>query len=352
MRLTEVIDYHQLFTDADDIDAWMLDTLVSSEDAADELKEYAKKNLIERYMALMKPMNIRRTRLNDSLRLQQLFRDIEDEESWIREKEPIAASTNRGPVMAEINNHEHRIRSVCQAGEDMMNEGHFASDEIQKRIYLLNEKWQQLTEKANQRRQDLEDSLQAHNQYGKDEDSTEPLLKKHEALMADLDAFGNTISALREQAQACKQQEAPVVDQAGKEFVMALHDYTEKSREVSMKKGDILALLNSNNKDWWKVEVNDRQGFVPAAYVKKIEAGLSASQQHLADQNSISARQAQIEQQYENLLALGRERKTKLEESCRAYQLVREAAELHQWIKEKEQHAEVHEIGDDLEQVE
>ena len=61
----------------------------------------------------------------------------------------------------------------------------------------------------------------------------------------------------------------------GKECVMALYDYAEKSpREVSMKKGDVLTLLNSNNKDWWKVEVNDRQGFVPAAYVKKIDPGL------------------------------------------------------------------------------
>ena len=37
-----------------------------------------------------------------------------------------------------------------------------------------------------------------------------------------------------------------------------------------MKKGDVLTLLNSANKDWWKVELNDRQGFVPAAYVKKV----------------------------------------------------------------------------------
>lgn len=76
---------------------------------------------------------------------------------------------------------------------------------------------------------------------------------------------------------------------------MALYDYTEKSpREVSMKKGDVLTLLNSNNKDWWKVEVNDRQGFVPAAYVKKMEAGLTASQQNLADNSSIAARQNQV----------------------------------------------------------
>lgn len=46
-----------------------------------------------------------------------------------------------------------------------------------------------------------------------------------------------------------QQQETPVIDVTGKECVMALYDYTEKSpREVSMKKGDVLTLLNSNNK--------------------------------------------------------------------------------------------------------
>lgn len=84
-------------------------------------------------------------------------------------------------------------------------------------------------------------------EYGKDEDSSEALLKKNEALMSDLEAFKSTIEALRDQAEACRQ--APQGDFGGKEAVMALYDYTEKSpREVSMKKGDVLTLLNSNNK--------------------------------------------------------------------------------------------------------
>lgn len=46
-----------------------------------------------------------------------------------------------------------------------------------------------------------------------------------------------------------QQQESPVVDVSGKECVVALYDYAEKSpREVSMKRGDVLTLLNSNNK--------------------------------------------------------------------------------------------------------
>uniref|UniRef100_UPI003F7787AD Spectrin alpha chain, non-erythrocytic 1 n=1 Tax=Gallus gallus TaxID=9031 RepID=UPI003F7787AD len=62
------------------------------------------------------------------------------------------------------------------------------------------------------------------------------------------------------------------MDETGKELLLVLYDYQEKSpREVTVKKGDILTLLNSTNKDWWKVEFNDRQGFVPAAYLKKLD---------------------------------------------------------------------------------
>merc|ERR1711971_1311497 len=197
------------------------------------------------------------------------------------------------------------------------------------------------------------ESLAGNADYGKDEDSAEALLKRHEAFIGDLEGFKNTIEGLKEQASNCRQQETPVIDMLGKECVMALYDYTEKSpREVSMKKGDVLTLLNSNNKDWWKVEVNDRQGFVPAAYVKKIDPGLTASQQQLVDSSSVGSRMAQIDKVYDNLMELGNQRRKRLDETCKAYQLVREAAELSNWIKTKEQHATIQDVSDDLEQVE
>lgn len=51
------------------------------------------------------------------------------------------------------------------------------------------------------------------------------------------------------------------------------------------------------------------------------------------------------------LLALARERQDKLNETVKAYVLVREAAELANWIKDKEMHAQVEDVGEDLEQV-
>uniref|UniRef100_A0AAQ4S231 Spectrin alpha, non-erythrocytic 1 n=1 Tax=Gasterosteus aculeatus aculeatus TaxID=481459 RepID=A0AAQ4S231_GASAC len=347
--------------------------------------------LVARYEGLREPMAARKQKLSDSLRLQQLFRDVEDEETWIREKEPIAASTNRGKdligvqnllkkhqaLQAEITGHEPRIKAVTQKGEAMVEEGHFAAEDVKGKLAELHGRWDTLKAKASQRRQDLEDSLQAQQyfadaneaeswmrekepivgsiDYGKDEDSAEALLKKHEALMSDLSAYGSSIHALKEQAQSCRQQQvAPTDDETGKELVLALYDYQEKSpREVTMKKGDILTLLNSTNKDWWKVEVNDRQGFVPAAYVKKLDPTQSSSRENLLDEHgSIALRQDQIDNQYGTLLELGEKRKDMLEKSCKKFMLFREANELQQWINEKESTLTNEEMGSDLEQVE
>ena len=77
------------------------------------------------------------------------------------------------------------------------------------------------------------------------------------------------------------------------------------------------------------------------SYPDFFQTGLSASQQQLVDRSSVGARQAQIEKLYANILNLCQERAKRLGETCKAYQLVREAAELANWIKTKEQHAQI-----------
>ena len=57
----------------------------------------AKKDaLCERYEALEEPVVEKRQKLSDSLDFQQFLHDVEDEEAWIREKEPVASSLNTG----------------------------------------------------------------------------------------------------------------------------------------------------------------------------------------------------------------------------------------------------------------
>lgn len=335
-----------------------------------------KKKQIEvcnRYAKLQEPLERRKNKLNDAYKLHQFYRDADDEEDWIHEKEPIAGSTNVGrdligvqnlikkhqAIQAEIVGHEPRIVEVCNEGQKMIDADHYANRDIEKKIDDMKNIWSDLKNKADKRRQLLDDSLEAQQyladaseaeswmrekeplvgstEFGKDEDSTEALLKKHDALMADIEAYRSTIDALRSQADTCKMQEAPVSDSYGKETVMALYDYQEKNpREVSMRKGDVLTLLNSNHKDWWKVEINDRQGHVPAAYVKKVDAMMSDIDPNAPEQITVASQQKNLENQYENLLSLGRDRRDRLKDSVQAYQLVREANDLHQWVVEKE----------------
>jgi spectrin alpha len=44
--------------------------------------------LVHKFSSLFEPIQQRKLKLAESLQLQQLLRDIEDEETWIREKEP------------------------------------------------------------------------------------------------------------------------------------------------------------------------------------------------------------------------------------------------------------------------
>jgi spectrin alpha len=52
--------------------------------------------LILRYEGLQEPVKEQQKRLDDSCKLQQFLRDIDDEAAWIKEREPIASLPNRG----------------------------------------------------------------------------------------------------------------------------------------------------------------------------------------------------------------------------------------------------------------
>ena len=83
-----------------------------------------------RYSSLQQPMAARKNRLSEAYRLFQCLRDIEDEEDWIHEKEPLVSSTHRGrdligvqnliqkhqALMHEIASHEDRIQQVYKQG--------------------------------------------------------------------------------------------------------------------------------------------------------------------------------------------------------------------------------------------
>ena len=85
------------------------------------------------------------------------------------------------------------------------------------------------------------------------------------------------------------------------------------------------------------METNDRQGFVPAAYVKRIDS--KTASQDLVDNaeevDTVSQRQDALDKKYQDLLDAGAERRKKLEESIERHGLLREAHEIESWINDK-----------------
>ena len=70
---------------------------------------------------------------------------------------------------------------------------------------------------------------------------------------------------------------------------------------------------------------------------------------HHSDQ--IAIRQSQIDKLYAGLKDLAEERRGRLEETTKLFQLNREVDDLEQWIAEREVVAGSHELGQDFEHV-
>ena len=47
-------------------------------------------------LSFQEPLSNRKKKLEDAQRYQEFLRDVEDEEAWIREKEPVVSSKNLG----------------------------------------------------------------------------------------------------------------------------------------------------------------------------------------------------------------------------------------------------------------
>ncbi|CAJ1048909.1 intersectin-2b isoform X1 [Xyrichtys novacula] len=72
--------------------------------------------------------------------------------------------------------------------------------------------------------------------------------------------------------------------------VIAIYDYTAANGdEMSFSKGQLINVLDKNDPDWWKGEINGTTGLFPTNYVKMTTAECDPSQQWCADLNSLDS---------------------------------------------------------------
>lgn len=213
-RLTDAVDYHQFFTDADDVDTWMLDTLrlVSSEDigrdeanvqsllkkhkdTTDELKGFANtidslhqqaanlgdedrtapevlerlSSIDRRYKELVELAKLRKQRLLDALSLYKLFNEADGIEQWILEKEKMLDSMVMSNDIEDIEVMKHRFEGfeqemnanasrvavVNQLARQLLHVEHPNSEEILAQQNHLNDRWAALKAAAEHKKEHI-----------------------------------------------------------------------------------------------------------------------------------------------------------------------------------------------------
>eukprot|EP00061_Rhincodon_typus_P014707 g41918.t1 len=138
------------------------DSLMSS-DAFDTTQVKDKRNAVNSRFQKIKDMaTTRRAKLNDSHRLHQFFRDLDDEESWIKEKKLLVSSEDYGRDLTGVQNlrkkhkrleaelaaHDPAIQSVLETGKKLSDDNTIGKEEIQQRLSQFVAHWKELKELA------------------------------------------------------------------------------------------------------------------------------------------------------------------------------------------------------------
>lgn len=275
----------------------------------------AKKVAVEhKFQRLQEPLVERRKLLERKKEVFQFKRDVEDELLWIEEKIPLAANKDYGKnlydcqrlkkrnqlLRNEIDNHEPRIVNICEVGQKLIDEGHPESEDYRAKIALLQDEWMELQNAVDDRERGLDENERAQT-YFVDTAEAEAWMSEQELHMMTEDRGKDEFSCSALLKKHNNQEEV-------------IEEYSDTIRDL----GDTARQM--------------------------IDEGHPLSE-------PVAVRQAQIDKLYAGLKDLAAERKDKLDEALKLYNLNREIDDLLQWIAEREVVAKSHELGQDFEHV-
>ncbi|XP_055496760.1 spectrin beta chain, non-erythrocytic 1-like isoform X1 [Leucoraja erinacea] len=208
----------------------------------------------------------RKARLEQSRHLWTFFWEMDETESWIREREQIFSSQDYGKDITsimilqskhktledELGSLRNHLQQTIKLGNDMVAENHFAAPEIKKRIEEVFSMWRDLEELTAFRKQNLlhsqsffqfqvdaddlktwlEDTyrLMSSDDVGHDEFSTQTLMKKQRDQIDEIMKSGTAIDGLNKQFQSLPEE------------FRKLPDIMNRRREVKEQYADLVAL--------------------------------------------------------------------------------------------------------------
>ncbi|XP_050965123.1 spectrin family protein isoform X1 [Labeo rohita] len=277
------------------------------------------RRVTDSFSQLQDPLKERRQGLLASKEAHQFNRDLEDEILWVKERMPLATSTDHGKdlpsvqllikknqtLQKEIQGHQPRIDDIQAHGRNMSPGKESEMDRerraaLEGRLAELRELWALLISETEKRNLRLEEANRAQQFYA-DAAEAEAWMGEQELHMMSEEKAKDEQSAL---VMVKKHQ---ILEQALEDYAQTIHQLANSSR----------LMVNSEH----------------------------------PESERITLRQAQVDKLYAGLKDLAEERRGKLQERLRLTQLKREVDDLEQWIAEREVVAGSHELGQDYEHV-
>ncbi|KRZ95487.1 Spectrin beta chain [Trichinella sp. T8] len=297
----------------------------------------------EKFSKLQAPLEQRRQLLERKKEAFQFLRDVEDEKLWIADRRPMARSPMLGDTLFdchrlqkqnqslknEIENHQPWIQRICDNGRKLIASGHENAPEFEAKIKELLEALEELKKDVEKRRERLAESEKAH-QYiydaneaevwmseqelymmtddrGRDEFTTENLIKKHERQRQDVEQFADTIRDLADRAQKLIAEHAPMSDTIAIRQAQIDKSYAglqDLSRERRHRLGETLQLFNLHR------QIEDILQWIAEREV------VAASQDAGQDYEHVQMLQERFRQFAKDTETIGTERVSNANEEC------------------------------------
>ncbi|KAM7385200.1 hypothetical protein PAMP_001295 [Pampus punctatissimus] len=268
----------------------------------------------KKFQALQAPLQQRRDNLMASREIHQFNRDVEDEILWVEERMALATSTDHGhnlqtvqllikknqTLQKEIQGHQPRYDDIFERSQHVLREDSPTAELIRQRLAELQSLWEQIRKETEKRHSRLSEAHEAQ-QYYFDAAEAEAWMSEQELYMMSEE------KAKDEQSSVAMLKKHQILEQAVEDYADTVHQLSSTSR-----------------------------GLVAAEH---------------PDSERIGMRQSQVDKLYAGLKDLSEERRGKLDERFRLFQLNREVDDLEQWIAEREVVAGSHELGQDYEHV-
>ncbi|XP_067682927.1 spectrin beta chain, non-erythrocytic 5-like isoform X3 [Haliotis asinina] len=210
-------------------------------------QHYAKDEITSRCQTVLKRRDnmwqlaaARRRKLEDSRHYQLFLRNLYEVSGWINEKLQVALDESyRDPVNlqnklqkhtafeAELTSNRNRVDAVVHEGQGLIDDSHYATPDIRKRLEELELSWQALIAASTEKKDRLQDAYRAmlfnrvaddlntwmdevENQlesedHGKDLTTVNALLKKHQQLEQDISTHQEKVQDVLDAAQVFKE---------------------------------------------------------------------------------------------------------------------------------------------------